>query len=262
MNQMKKNKLEKIICWGLGVIFAALTILMIIPLFFRTWNAGSLFFLALGMIGLTICVFWEKVLQFVCAKRKRRILFYGLLGLFATGICWCIALSFFISRAEPEIPAEKENLTVLILGSKVDGTKPSADLQKRIDTAADWLLAHPNSIAVACGGQGIGEEVTEAGVIREKLLQKGIAPDRILLEDRSVNTEQNLFYAQKVLSENHLPSKEVLLLTDDYHLYRALLIARQNGFTARGIGVSAPPWIFPALFARELFAVTKYFVLG
>lgn len=262
MNQMKKNKLERIIRLGLGTVFAALAVLMIIPLFFRTWNAGSLSFLALGIFGLTVCIFWKKFLQFVCAKRKRRILFYGLLGLFATGICWCIALSFFISRAEPEIPVEKENLPVLILGSKVDGTEPSADLQKRIDTAADWLLSYPNSIAVACGGQGTGEEVTEAEVIREKLLEKGIAPDRILLENQSVNTEQNLFYAQKVLLENNLPNKEVLLLTDDYHLYRALLIAKQNGFTAWGIGVSTPPWIFPALFARELFAVTKYFMFG
>ncbi len=262
MNQMKKNKLERITRLGLGVIFAALTILMIIPLFFRTWNAGSLCFLALGMVGLTVCIFWEKVFQFVCAKRKRRILFYGLLGLFATGICWCIALSFFISRAEPEILTEKENLPVLILGSKVDGTKPSADLQKRIDTAADWLLSHPNSVAVACGGKGTGEEVMEAEVIREKLLERGIKPDRILLENRSVNTEQNLFYAQKVLLENNLPSKEVLLLTDDYHLYRALLIAKQNGLTAWGISVSTPPLVFPALFARELFAVTKYFVFG
>lgn len=259
---MKKNKLERITRLGLGVIFAALTILMIIPLFFRTWNAGSLCFLALGMVGLTVCIFWEKVFQFVCAKRKRRILFYGLLGLFATGICWCIALSFFISRAEPEILTEKENLPVLILGSKVDGTKPSADLQKRIDTAADWLLSHPNSVAVACGGKGTGEEVMEAEVIREKLLERGIKPDRILLENRSVNTEQNLFYAQKVLLENNLPSKEVLLLTDDYHLYRALLIAKQNGLTAWGISVSTPPLVFPALFARELFAVTKYFVFG
>ncbi|MCI1962479.1 MAG: YdcF family protein [Clostridiales bacterium] len=262
MNQMKKNKLEQITRLGLGIVFAALAVLMIIPLFFRTWNAGSLFFLGLGMVGLTVCIFWGKVLRLVCAKRKRRILFYGLLGLFATGICWCIALSFFISRAKPEIPAEKENLPVLILGSKVDGTEPSVDLQKRIDRAADWLLSHPNSIAVACGGEGTGEKVTEAEVIREKLLEKGIEPGRILLENRSVNTEQNLFYAKKVLLENNLPNKEVLLLTDDYHLYRALLIAKQNGLTAWGISVSTPPLVFPALFARELFAVTKYFVLG
>lgn len=259
---MKKNKLQQITRLGLGIVFAVLAVLMIIPLFFRTWNAGSLCFLALGIVGLTVCIFWEKVFRFVCVKRKRRILFYGLLGLFATGICWCIALSFFISRAKPEIPTEKENLPVLILGSKVDGTEPSADLQQRIDTAADWLLSHPSSVAVACGGKGTGEEVTEAEVIREKLLQKGIGPDRILLENRSVNTEQNLFYAEKVLLENDLPSKEVLLLTDDYHLYRALLIARQNGFNAWGISASTPPWIFPALFARELFVVTKYFVFG
>ncbi|MEE8706299.1 MAG: YdcF family protein [Oscillospiraceae bacterium] len=262
MNQMKKNKLEQITRLGLGVVFAALAVLMIIPLFFRTWNAGSLFFLGLGMVGLTVCIFWGKVLRLVCAKRKRRILFYGLLGLFATGICWCIALSFFISRAKPQIPTERENLPVLILGSKVDGTEPSVDLQQRIDTAADWLLLHPNSIAVACGGKGTGEKVTEAEVIREKLLEKGIEPDRILLENRSVNTEQNLFYAKKVLLENNLSNKEALLLTDDYHLYRALLIAKQNGLTAWGIGVSTPPLVFPALFARELFAVTKYFVLG
>ena len=103
---MKKNKLQQITRLGLGIVFAVLAVLMIIPLFFRTWNAGSLCFLALGIVGLTVCIFWEKVFRFVCVKRKRRILFYGLLGLFATGICWCIALSFFISRAKPEIPTE------------------------------------------------------------------------------------------------------------------------------------------------------------
>ena len=72
---------------------------------------------------------------------------------------------------------------IIVLGSKVNGTKPSYSLQYRIDKAAEYLKLHDKTIAIVSEGQGKGEDITEALAMKQGLMKQNIAEDRIIMED-------------------------------------------------------------------------------
>ena len=81
---------------------------------------------------------------------------------------------------------------VVVLGAMVYQRGPSPVLVQRMDTALSYLETHPDTVVVASGGQGEDERESEARAIAGYLTEKGVAQDRILLEEQSVNTYQNL----------------------------------------------------------------------
>lgn len=152
-------------------------------------------------------------------------------------------------------PGDPEG-TVMVLGSKVNGTTPSADLQARIDRAADYLLEHPDLSVVASGGQGAGEEISEAEAIRDGLIAQGVESSRIYLEDQSSDTEENIAFTLQVMEESSL-SEPLLIVTDEYHEFRANLIAQHAGAESYAVSGATPFYLLPACVAREVLALTK-----
>ena len=98
-------------------------------------------------------------------------------------------------------PAEGQDCTVVVLGCQVfpDG-RPSLMLQGRIDAAYDYLTAHPDAVCIASGGQNGSEPISEALCIRDALVDRGIDPSRILLEDASRSTEENLAFSARLMN--------------------------------------------------------------
>ena len=88
------------------------------------------------------------------------------------------------------VGAEPEAAYAIILGAGVNGTIPSITLSRRIQSGAEYIEYYPDTMAVATGGQGPGEHVSEASVIVRELTHKGIAPDRILAESESTTTKK------------------------------------------------------------------------
>ena len=210
-------------------------------------NPGQLVFSALAILGILGSLLWN-VLGRVRGLRILRGVFtflYGLGLLAVVGLTLCMVGG----AVGPQAP---DGTTVLVLGSKVSGETPSADLQARIDTAAAWLAAHPSSQAIACGGQGANESISEAEAIRRGLLKQGIAEERIALEDRSTSTEENIRNAIALLPAKDAP---VAILTDDYHVCRGRLLAQKMGLAAYPAPSRTPGAYFPAFYARELLAL-------
>lgn len=133
---------------------------------------------------------------------------------------------------------------LMILGCNILGEDtPCSQLAERIDRAAEYLNAHPMTVAVPCGGCfRKGQKVSEAEVIRRYLTDKGIDESRILLEDKSKTTYENFEFALRIISEDAEKSIEkikVAFLTSDYHIFRSSLIAKQSGLK-KPYKVSAP----------------------
>ncbi len=105
------------------------------------------------------------------------------------------AVMFSAGRKAPEDKAEY----VIILGAQVRGETPTLVLSARIRAAAEYLNDHPNAVAVASGGKGNGENISEAEAIRRGLIRLGIGEERILLEDRSTSTAENLRFSAEVI---------------------------------------------------------------
>lgn len=148
---------------------------------------------------------------------------------------------------------------LIVLGCKVNGTTPSLMLRQRIDTAAAYLNACPDAIAIVSGGQGNGENITEAACMYDHLTAVGIARERILLEDRSTSTMENLLFSMELMESD----ASVAIVSNEFHLYRAGQMAQSLGLDPALIPASTEyPILTASYYLREILAVWKYHLLG
>lgn len=152
---------------------------------------------------------------------------------------------------------------VIVLGAAVYGTSPSITLAHRTDRAREHLEAHPAAAAVVSGGQGEGEDISEAECMRRYLLDRGVAKERILLEDRSTSTLENLTFSKAVIEAHGGDPSRVAIVSSPYHLYRARRMAAALGMEADGLPGSDGYAVYMAgMYLREALAVWKLWVLG
>lgn len=149
---------------------------------------------------------------------------------------------------------------LIVLGAKVNGTHPSLILRYRIDAAAEYLKQNPGTMVVASGGKGNDEDISEAQCIYQELIRQGIDPGRIRLEEASVNTRENLTNSMKLLD----PERDtVVLTTTDFHLFRALRLAKKCGYQhISGNPARSVWWLIPTNYTREFFAILKELICG
>ena len=183
------------------------------------------------------------------SKTKRRcpMLLRVLLRLALLGFVLWTALVAFVCVKEYTVPKpDGTTQAIIVLGAQVkpDGTL-SLQLQYRMELALEQYRAHPQVIVV-CGAQGGNEPMTEAQAMHDYLVSNGVPEGDILMDDTSFNTRQNLTNAQKLLGDD---VKKVLIVTSNYHLPRAMALARDTGFEPQGVG---------APINREALAWVKY----
>jgi uncharacterized SAM-binding protein YcdF (DUF218 family) len=153
---------------------------------------------------------------------------------------------------------------IVVLGAGVNGTRPSLSLQERIDAAYDYLVAYPNAVCIVSGGQGNGENITEAQCMYNELTAMGIETDRIWLEQRATNTRDNIRFSLDIIEgKTGTRPDRIGLVSSEYHLYRAGLFARSENVIANGIPAKTS-WVTLRInyFLREIVAVWYYTLLG
>lgn len=149
---------------------------------------------------------------------------------------------------------------VVVLGAGVKKDKPSLILKYRIERAAQYLLDNPESIAIVSGGKGRDEEISEALAMQRGLIEAGIESDRIIMEEESVSTEQNMEFSKNLMSDS---KASVVIVTSDFHIYRALKLAKECGMTnVSGASARSVRWMIPANYLRECAAVWYYMIRG
>lgn len=158
------------------------------------------------------------------------------------------------STMEPEKKADY----IIVLGARVKGTVPSLSLKYRIEAASSYLEENSGTAVIVSGGKGPGEDISEAEAMKRELLKIGISGERILLEDRSTSTKENIRYSKALLPAE----ASVHVVTNDYHLYRAVQIARSEGLETGGIPAATPEAVKYKSRIREYLAITKYFLLS
>lgn len=198
------------------------------------------------------CMIWPRV-------AVMQLLTSLLGGAAVIGACAIAAASVLILAAAKDAPPA--NLSYLVvLGAHVhqNGT-PSRALRQRLETARAYLVENPSAVAVVSGGQGADETCTEASAMARWLIAHGIEAERILGEDKSTTTAENIRYALDLLDAN----EPVGLVTNDFHIWRALRIARRQGLrNACGIPAPSTRLYLPNNLARECFATVKNMLAG
>lgn len=178
----------------------------------------------------------------------------------------CIGFVYFIIVEIPIIKnartdADAERPYLVVLGAAVHGDDASLSLVHRLRGVLDYMEQYPESIAIVSGGQGRGENMTEAKCMYDWLTAHGVDGDRLILEEQATNTAENFAYSSSLLEARGIDTAEdsVAVVTNDFHVARARLAAQKAGYGAT-LGIPAKlPWkhLSANYYLREAFAVLK-----
>ena len=238
----------------------------------------------LGIIGF-ICKFVVPGYSFtalVCLALIALILFYCIMPFVALKAPilakWCTRVVSFLVIIGILIYAGTEAVIIhasfgdpdedveymVVLGAKVNYNGPSVSLQDRINAAYNYMVAHPDVIAIVSGGQGKDEPLSEAACMYDNLVDMGIDPHRIWPEDRATSTWENMRFTLDLIEQKTGQRPEKLgVLSSEYHLFRASLFAKACNVDF--VGIPAPtsrPSQKLNHFMREVAGVWHYILLG
>lgn len=148
---------------------------------------------------------------------------------------------------------------VIVLGAKVNGTVPSKALRSRIRTAFTYLQANPDAKAILTGGQGAGEDITEALCMQRELLALGIEEERLILEDRSRTTVENIAFASTFIKKKNI---YLVIVTSDFHALRGRVLGRRAGFErVESLGAPSSRVMKLHYYTRETFSWLKFLLI-
>lgn len=216
--------------------------------FYLVWIGLGALFLLLGLF--TAAGWWSRVPKAV------KIILLAVLasGLVLIAVTWSRIVPHFSDRGKAGADA------VIVLGAQVRSTGPSTILKYRLNAAASYLKENPDAVCIVSGAKGKNEPFTEAQGMKEYLVEQGIPGKNILLEEKAENTAENLAYSRKLL-----PSEDasVVLVTNNFHVYRALALAKKQGYSdVSGLAAGSPKLYLPNNMLYESAAVLKNRLTG
>lgn len=240
-----------------GVLAALCMLYCLSILFFMGY--GTLFFLIWGVIALGLT---GMSYLFLCPEKAERIpkwirrgfLTVALLGMILFVCVEGLIFSGFGQRAKPGADV------VIVLGAQWKNGGPSYVLAKRLDAALAYLKDNPDTKVVVSGGQGSDEPISEAEGMAGYLQAAGIEPERILQENASTDTNENLEFSANLLDRTQ---DRVVIVTNNFHVYRAMKIAQKKGYVhVEGLAADSYPTMLPNNLLREFFGMAKDFCAG
>ncbi len=170
------------------------------------------------------------------------------------GLAFGISFAEYVKMSRKAYGEKVENPDYLmILGCTVEGETPCEMLKLRINAAADFLKANPNTTAVPCGGiVHDGQTVSEADTIAKYLIESGIDESRIIVENKSQTTYENFINAKKIISERcDIDNVKIAFLSSNFHILRSSYIAKQTGVKAQGVPAPSPKGLYVPALLRE-----------
>ena len=214
--------------------------------FFAVWFVLGIVFLGIAVaLGLGWIETWPRIVR------------WALGGVGCTALALCIvtqglAISCFGSQGEDDLDC------IIVLGAQIRENSPSVVLRYRLDKAIEYLEENPKTHCIVSGGQGANEPRPEAQVMAEYLINRGIDSNRISIEDKSLNTVENILNSKAFIDVEH---DRVGIVTNDFHIFRGTAIARKQGF-AHVCSIAAPSnaWAIPNNLLRETFGISKDFL--
>lgn len=204
-------------------------------------------------------VYFLELTDRLMKNRLGRIVLIGIFTLIIAGVIIAAVISVFMIRAMNRLPDKPA--PVIVLGCNVKESGPSLMLQRRIEAAYEYLSENEESICIASGGKGDDEPMSEAQAIRDRLIELGISPDRIYMEDQSVNTFQNIRNSLTILDELGLERRAVIV-TSEFHQLRASIIADKQGLETYSKSSRTSLSLLPSFWIREWLGVLHEIIIG
>ncbi len=226
--------------------------------------------LALAGLFLIFCLVGYKFGGLFLLGLSALVPVYHILGNFKKlrrALTLCLAVFFtvmavtgvFIVRSSRG-SEDPETDYLIVLGAGVNGRFPSLSLWERIRAAKSYLDTYPEAIAIVSGGQGSGEDITEAECMYQELIVLGISPDRIWMEDQATSTLENLQFSLDLVEDRTGERPErAAIVSSEYHLHRAGMLAKSLGLEALLVPARTSYTVLRInYYLREIFAVWYY----
>ncbi|MEG9295293.1 YdcF family protein [Mangrovibacillus sp. Mu-81] len=236
-------------------IFLILIIGLLLILFGRTFGV---LFIAANLVFILTIVFLKNRYR---ATFKKRLNYASkfLIAVYSLFLLSFIAVEGFIfyelEKSKDVDGAEFD--VMIILGAGLKGDIPSKTLISRLEAGKAILLDNKELPVVVSGGQGEGESIPEAEAMGIYLMKHGISEERIIYEDTSTTTYENLRNSKNILLQKGLKDPNVLIVTSDYHVVRAKMLADELHLHNKGLGGNSPFFVKVNYFIREYFAIVK-----
>ncbi|MFL0164635.1 YdcF family protein [Candidatus Clostridium helianthi] len=224
------------------------------------WIAFGFPIIVLGIIIL-VYYFSKKIM-------KKNMFFYKIFRYIKISSCIIFICFIIIEALIINYPKYNRNSDdyIIVLGAGLDnGGVPNLILRERLDIAIKCMKENLAQYIVLSGGQGADESTSEAQAMSEYLQAKGIEKNKIILEDKSRDTNENLKYSKEKIEEfssRSISDIKVKIVTTDFHAFRSSILAKKNGYKNFDNYSSTMPWYFvPSTYARESIAVIKSILL-
>lgn len=189
--------------------------------------------IALGVFWKKFCTLVKRLWSRIFGKIAACVI--GAAAAFAAGICVFFSVNMILCSEKPLDKTE----AVIILGCQVRGEEPSVMLKNRLDAALEVLRENPEAVCIASGGKGDRENISEAECMRRYLIANGIEDERIFTEDKSASTEENLAFSREILGNLGI-SDNIMIVTSEFHQYRAAIYAKKNGLQTGAHSAKTP----------------------
>lgn len=226
----------------------------IAPIFAGIFNIGNI----AGIFITSLLAFIFIRPDIISKIPKPLLIVSGIIAV--TGFIVLLMINIFMIKSVRDYP-ENPQSTVIVLGCRVKGDRPSLMLKRRLNSAYKYLSENPGTFVIVSGGKGSDEIMSEAQCMRDYLCNKGISSDRIIMEDKSSSTYENLKFSKGIIDENNLCS-DIVIVTDGYHQLRAEMIAKGLGYeNISNISAPTSPWLVPTYWVREWFGIAYQFIL-
>ncbi|MCC8073954.1 MAG: YdcF family protein [Clostridiales bacterium] len=232
----------------LYIIGAVIIVIFAVPIFERVFNLGT----AVGIFAGCCYILGGFMIQRVSDLTSRKI-YYILIALLIA----VIFLLFMIYRKGKTKPCKAD--VIVVLGCRVNGDIPSRSLEKRVDAAFSYLMEHPSCVAILSGGRGKDENISEALCMKNMLTWRGINQSRLILEDKSTSTDENIRFSLEYIKKLDL-GNEIAVATSEYHQLRAKRICEKYSLKASAVSSPTKLTQLPTMLLRELIALTATFL--
>ncbi len=242
------------ILFMIGILF----ILYFLSIAFFVGHGTNFYFIWLIM-GIAL------ILLSICLKKEILIPSLPILfrRLFRIGVSVCLVIFliveiFIFSGFTAKGPEELDY--IIVLGAQMKTTGPSRVLKMRLDKAYDYAVRNSDTCVIVSGAKGSDEPVSEAQGMYDYLVEKGIDKNRIIMEDQSYNTNQNIMFSSAFLDKE---KDQIGIITNNFHIFRATRIAKRCGYkNVYGIAAKSEPFLQPNNMLREFLGVMKDYLVG
>lgn len=260
----RKNKIPKLPyarLFLIGVCFLGILYFLLPFLYGRILNLGNVTGILVLLLLMCYGLFLPQIHEFIRKAWRKKS---GKWLLTAAGVL--AGLTILLAGIETgcmihaATKAPAKDATLVVLGCRTYGDRPSIMLASRLEAAYNYLMENPQADCVVSGGQGADEPISEGEFMYQYLVKKGIAAERIYRETESTSTRENLLFSKAIIEKEEL-NPQIAIVTNEYHEYRASMVAKALGLTYSAVPAKTPWWLFPTYYIRELYGIIYEWVL-